>query len=165
MLSLSRSPQLQRIQIIMKKYTSKDRRAWMRHYFKSGQNISATCREFGITRVTFYKWRDRYDPERPSSPLREHSRRPHTTRTPSWNHIDLLIVAELSMDNPTFGAERLSRLVAERGWKEMSRATVGRLLAKIRERCPTSKQKDGRHNAGMHQLERDIRNAHEQLGA
>ena len=32
---------------------------WIEHYLKT-QNISKTCRYFGIYRTTFYKWYKRY---------------------------------------------------------------------------------------------------------
>ncbi|MFH1608557.1 MAG: helix-turn-helix domain-containing protein [Patescibacteria group bacterium] len=31
-------------------------------YFKQTQNVSQTCKHFGISRKTFYKWKKRYDP-------------------------------------------------------------------------------------------------------
>ncbi len=34
---------------------------WFEHYHKS-KNASLTCRYFGISRKTFYKWKKRYDP-------------------------------------------------------------------------------------------------------
>ena len=35
------------------------RQKWIEHYLKT-QNISKTCRYFGISRTTFYKWYKRY---------------------------------------------------------------------------------------------------------
>ncbi|MDA1129845.1 MAG: helix-turn-helix domain-containing protein, partial [Chloroflexi bacterium] len=60
-------------------YSSKQRRSWMAAYNET-RNISQTCREFGITRSTFYKWFERYDSDSPSKPLRSKSRKPHRTR-------------------------------------------------------------------------------------
>ena len=49
-----------------KKYANLSKNAklrvkWMDHYFKH-ENASFTCRYFGISRKTFYKWYQRYDP-------------------------------------------------------------------------------------------------------
>ena len=40
---------------------AKQRVKWFDHYRKSS-NVSQTCRYFGISRKTFYKWKARYDP-------------------------------------------------------------------------------------------------------
>lgn len=40
---------------------AKQRLKWMDYYRKRG-NVSLTCRYFGISRKTFYKWQKRYDP-------------------------------------------------------------------------------------------------------
>ena len=40
---------------------AKRRLAWMDYYFSKGKNAALTCRYFGISRKTFYKWLNRYD--------------------------------------------------------------------------------------------------------
>jgi len=51
-----------------------------------GVNMSALCREFGISRETGYKWRRRYLEVGRLQDLDEHSRRPHQSphQTPGW---------------------------------------------------------------------------------
>jgi transposase len=132
----------------MKTYKSADRRAWIRHYQESG-NISATCQHFGISRSTFYKWLQRYDPARPSKPLMPRSRRRKTNPTPRWNDDDLNILAEL--DNQTgarLGAGRLSQRLQQQYDTPYSRATVGRMLARVRKRCPLCGVRNGHHGWG-----------------
>lgn len=34
---------------------------WMDHY-RRHRNVSLTCRYFGISPQTFYRWKDRFDP-------------------------------------------------------------------------------------------------------
>ena len=42
---------------------AKVRQKWFEFYFSHNRNASLTCRHFGISRKTFYKWLDRYDSE------------------------------------------------------------------------------------------------------
>jgi transposase-like protein len=138
----------------MQHYKSADRRAWLRYYHENG-NIAATCRHFGISRTTFYKWLRRYDPDKPSKPLLSKSRRRQTKPSKSWNNDDLNILAEL--DNQT-GARLGAGRLAERLQKydmHFSRATVGRMLARIRKRCPICRGAN-RHDIGGHLLHRDL---------
>ena len=127
----------------------------MKHHQDNGGNISATCREFGISRATFYKWLKRYDPGKPSKPLRSRSRRPHATQKPTkWNRWDLVILAELDMKTGArLGAGRLSQQLKEYDI-DMSRATIRRMLAKVRWRCPTC-SRGGYHESSSHALHRD----------
>ena len=75
---LPNSPSIHTILLVME-YTSQARRSWMKHYQETG-NVSATCREFGISRDTFYRWLKRYDAARPSRPLQSRSTRPKSKR-------------------------------------------------------------------------------------
>jgi transposase len=47
---------------------------WMDHYAEHG-NARLTCRYFGISPQTFYRWKNRYDPYDLTT-LEEESRRP-----------------------------------------------------------------------------------------
>src|ERR1700751_2276401 len=44
--------------------TGQLRLVWMSHYLRHGRNAAFTCRHFGISRQTFYRWWRRYDPHR-----------------------------------------------------------------------------------------------------
>ena len=141
----------------MNEYASAERRAWARHYFENGQNAAATARHFGITRATLYRWLKRYDPSRPSRPLRSRSRRRHTTPRPKWGEMDLKIVAELDMRfRGNYGAGRLSKALSEDYEIEFSRATVGRMLVRVRRRCPICKGR-GKHEEVDHVFAHDMR--------
>ena len=50
------------------------RLAWFKRYEERG-NVSQVCREFGISRKTFYKWWPLYA-KKGLSGLKEHSKRP-----------------------------------------------------------------------------------------
>ena len=57
------------------------RLAWMDFYRSHGQNAALTCRHFGISRQTFYRWKRRYDPDRPAS-LEARGRKPRSYASP-----------------------------------------------------------------------------------
>ena len=60
---------------------ARKRLKWMDYYEQHGKNAALTCRYFGISRQTFYRWRRRYRPQRLAS-LEERSRRPRRVRQP-----------------------------------------------------------------------------------
>ena len=66
-------------------------------------NFSALCREFGITRHTGYKWRERYAAQQP---LTDQSRRPHTSPSKTPEEVEQLILA-VRTDNPGWGARTI----------------------------------------------------------
>ena len=131
------------------KYASKQRREWLTWHHEHGENISATCQEFGISRGTFYRWLERYQPDKPSKPLRDRSRRPRTKRKRTWTDLDIEIVAELNMIHPRLGAGRMAEFTQGYGLP-YSRATIGRMLASIMRRCPTCRRRGGTHEEVMH---------------
>jgi transposase len=58
------------------------RLAWM-DFHRRTKNVTHTCRHFGISRQTFYRWQRRYDPYDLTS-LEERSHRPRQCRQPTW---------------------------------------------------------------------------------
>ncbi len=61
-------------------HAAKIRLKWMDYYFSHNKNASKTCRYFGISRKTFYKWLKRYKPNYLQS-LDDKSKRPSIFRT------------------------------------------------------------------------------------
>ena len=135
-------------------HTSAERRSWIKRYQETGK-VSQVCNEFGISRPTFYKWLGRSDPDKPSNPLRSQSRRPHTKPLPKWGARELNILAQVDYEtHGRLSSMRLSERLRERG-VQVSRSTVGRMLAKIR-RCPLSGGTNRVHNAPSHPLSKEI---------
>jgi transposase len=57
---------------------------WFDHYEKHGKNARLTCRHFGISPDTFYRWKRRYDPQNLSSLEDDkRNRRPKNLRQPA----------------------------------------------------------------------------------
>ena len=131
------------------KYASKQRRDWLKWHFDKGGNVSATCRQFGISRGTLYRWLRRYDVENPSKGLRSRSTRRISKRKPTWTDLDLGIIAELNMRYPRLGAGTLAEKTQNYGLP-FSRSTVGRMLRKVIRKCPTCRNSEGRHDGQSH---------------
>ena len=55
---------------------------WFDYYAAHGRNARLTCRHFGISPQTFYRWRRRYHPGHLQT-LEGHSRRPRRVRQPT----------------------------------------------------------------------------------
>src|SRR5258708_6775033 len=55
----------------------------MLFYFFNARNAARTCRHFGISRQTFYRWKRRFDRHELST-LEGHSHRPRRVRQPTW---------------------------------------------------------------------------------
>ncbi|MGH2541622.1 MAG: hypothetical protein ACRDIB_02415, partial [Ardenticatenaceae bacterium] len=86
--------------------------------------------------------------------------RPLKTKARTWGGLELEIVAELNMKFPLLGAGKLALKLREKGL-DYSRATVGRMLAKARRRCPLCRGV-GRHDELLHILRNDLRRFREQ---
>jgi transposase InsO family protein len=110
---------------------AKRRLRWMDFYFSHGQNARLTCRYFGISPQTFYRWRRRYDPNRLES-LEDRSRRPRRLRRPTAAPELVEAVLELREANPRWGKDKLAPLLREAGW-EVSNSMVGRIMRRLRE--------------------------------
>ena len=83
---------------------AKLRLKWMDHYASHGENASLTCRYFGISRQTFYRWKGRYDP-RDLSSLESRSHVPRRRRHPTWSHELAQAVLKLREQYPRWGKE------------------------------------------------------------
>jgi putative transposase len=104
---------------------------WMDYYAEHG-NARLTCRYFGISAPTFYRWKNRYDPYDLTT-LEEESRRPHKvqqSRTPGAIESRVLKLRERY---PRWGREKLAVLL-EREGIQLSGSTVGRVMARLRVR-------------------------------
>ena len=58
------------------------RLGWFDYYRAHGNHAALTCRYFGISRQTFYRWKRRYDPD-DLKRLEDGAHRPHRRRQPT----------------------------------------------------------------------------------
>jgi len=105
---------------------------WMDYNEGHGLQVALTCRHFGISRQTFYRWRRRYDPHHLAS-LESRSHRPRQLRQATWSRELALGVLHLREQYPRWGKDKLVVLLRERGW-QVSTSMVGRILTRLKAR-------------------------------
>jgi putative transposase len=106
------------------------RLAWMDFYHRT-QNVARTCRHYGISRQTFYRWLKRYEPMDLSS-LEERSHRPHQVRRPTWSFLLERKVLTLRLQFPRWGKDKLGVLLRQQG-ERVSTSMVGRILNRLKQ--------------------------------
>lgn len=72
-------------------------------------NLSELCRRFNISRVTGYKWLDRYE-QQGQQGIQEQSRKPFTSPLRTERSIEQRII-ELRLENPAWGSKKLYKLL------------------------------------------------------
>ena len=111
---------------------ARQRLKWMDYYRGHGNNASLTCRYFGMSRKSFYKWKGRYDPLELRS-LEDRSHRPKRTRKPTWSAELAQAVLMLREAHPRWGKDKLASYMQGKGTK-VSTSMVGRILRRLKER-------------------------------
>lgn len=111
---------------------AKKRLKWFDWHRDHGENVSKTCRHFGIARQTFYRWKRRYDPFDLSS-LEDRSSRPRRVRQRTWTTAEVLAVQRLREAFSRWGKEKLAVLLLREGVK-LSASRVGRILRYLKSR-------------------------------
>ena len=105
---------------------------WITHYQTRGRNVALTCRYFGISRQTFYRWWRRYVPHDLTS-LQGRSHRPRRHRQPTWTPQLAERVLHLRRQYPRWGKDKLVVLLRREGW-QVSTSMVGRILTQLKRR-------------------------------
>lgn len=91
-----------------------------------GGNVSLTCRRFGISRPTFYRWRRRFDPRRLET-LEDRPSRPLRRRRPTWTTLEIEAVRAVRKRHPRWGKDKLA-VMLEREGLYLAVSRVGRIL-------------------------------------
>lgn len=97
------------------------------HYAEHHYSISETCRQFGISRSTFHRWMDRFDPENLGS-LADKSHEPLTARQSAIDPQVIELVRRYRMRYPQMGKERIAELLLAEHGAEISASSVGRVI-------------------------------------
>lgn len=113
-------------------HQAKQRLRWMEYYESHGHNAALTCRYFGISRQSLYRWRRRYD-RWDLSTLEERSRRPRRLRRPTWSRELSKKVLKLREQYPRWGKDKLVVLLSREG-VAVSVSMVGRILTELKRR-------------------------------
>lgn len=104
---------------------------WFDYYERCG-NARKTCRYFGISAQTFYRWKARFDPYNLKT-LEEESRRPHMVRQPETSVRVIERIMALREEHPRWSRDKLAVLLEREGIK-VSGSTVGRVMARLKAR-------------------------------
>lgn len=105
---------------------------WMLFYYFNGRNALRTCRHFGISRQTFYRWKRRFD-RHDLTTLEELSHRPHQVRKPTWAAELAERVLSLRKQYSRWGKDKLVVLL-RREKRSVSISMIGRILADLKRR-------------------------------
>ena len=111
---------------------ARQRLKWFDYYNSHHRNARLTCRHFGISPQTFYRWKERYDPKYIGS-LEDLPHRPKHLRQPTYSVELIEAVLRLREEYPRWGKDKLVILLRRQGFTS-SASTVGRILKKLRER-------------------------------
>lgn len=105
---------------------------WMEYYLAHRRNARLTCRHFGISPATFYRWWHRYDPRRVASLEDDRrTRRPRRVRQPQTPPALVARIRAVREQYPRWGKAKLAVLLRREGWT-VSASTVGRTLTRLR---------------------------------
>jgi len=105
---------------------------WFDYYDGVGRNARKTCRHFGISPDTFYRWKKRYRPDDLKT-LEERSRCPKRVRRPTWTTEIVQAILELREQYPRWGKDKLTVLLEGKGIN-VSVSMVGRIIRYLKNR-------------------------------
>lgn len=105
---------------------------WLEWHAVHGGNVSLTCRHFGISRPTFYRWQARYSAVTLAG-LENRRCRPRRVRSPSWTTELVEAVLQLRTQFPRWGKDKLVVMLRRQG-RVVSTSMVGRILRSLRDR-------------------------------
>ena len=128
---VSQAPRLVRLNRTLSRAASQHL-AWRDYYRAQGANAALTCRYFGISRQTFYRWHRRYEPQDLTT-LEPRSHRPQRVRQPTWTPALTQAVLRLREQYPRWGKDKLVVLLHREGWT-VSTSMVGRILTSVKRR-------------------------------
>ena len=111
----------------------KQKLEWFDYYEKQGKNARLTCRHFGISPDTFYRWKRRYKANNHLSLVdNKKNRRPKRLREPATPLRVVNRIRELKEKYPTWGRNKLWILFKNEGIC-VSAATIGRVINRLQK--------------------------------
>ncbi len=110
---------------------AKQRAKWFDFYRAHDRNARLTCRRFGISPQTFYRWRRRFDPNDLST-LEDRAKRPRHLRQPTASPDLVTSVKSIREAWPRWGKEKIAALLRDQG-ETISTSMVGRILKRLKE--------------------------------
>ena len=123
--------QLAHLEVVLSK-EARLRLSWFEFYEAHQNNGRLTCRHFGISPQTFYRWLKRYDPKHPKT-LESRSQRPHRVRQPTYSVEQIEAVRQVRESYPRWGKDKLAVVLQRRGMI-LSVSMVGRIISYLKKR-------------------------------
>jgi putative transposase len=105
---------------------------WFDYYHSHGGNARLTCRYFGISPQTFYRWKRRYNPKNLHS-VEDRSHRPKRLRQPTYTGQQVEAVLKLRESYPRWGKDKI-KVLLEKQSINMSVSMVGRIIHWLKAR-------------------------------
>src|SRR5215468_11907382 len=99
----------------------------LRHASEVTKNIARTCRHFGISRVAFYRWQQRYE-EHGEAGLYDRPRTPH--RSPRATPREVVSKILYLRQNYHFGPSKIAHYLRRFHQVSVAGATVHRILGR-----------------------------------
>lgn len=122
---------------------AKQRVKWF-DYHRRYNNVSKTCRYFGISRKTFHKWKKRYSAYYLPT-LENKSRKPHRFRQSKVPREHVALVKRLRTKYPYYSKCKLAVIVKRDHAITLSPSTIGRIIKKhnlfFRPKYPSKKKR------------------------
>lgn len=105
---------------------------WFDYYENCGKNARLTCRHFGISPDTFYRWKKRYDPNNPLSLVDDKkTRRPKRLRQPTTPPPIVDRIRDLKKAYPAWSGNKLSAQLRNEG-VSITATTVRRIINRLK---------------------------------
>ena len=101
-------------------------------FYNRCEDARLTCRHFGISPQTFYRWKNRFDPYDLTT-LEASSRRPRRVRKPLTPAPVQDRILEFRTKYPRWGKDKLVVLLRKEGI-QVSTSTVGRVMKRLKDR-------------------------------
>src|SRR4030042_1240399 len=105
---------------------------WFDYYHSHGGNARLTCRYFGISPQTFYRWKRPYNPKNLRSG-EDRSHRPKRLRQPTYTGQQVEAVLKLRESYPRWGKDKI-KVLLEKQSINMSVSMVGRVIHSLKPR-------------------------------
>jgi putative transposase len=112
---------------------ARQRLKWMDWYEVHGRNARLTCRHFGISPDTFYRWKKRYEPMYPQS-LENRNSRPRRVRQPETPKEVVERIRELRQKYPKWSKYKIAEILKRDYGITISPSTVGRNIKRLKDR-------------------------------
>lgn len=102
---------------------------WFLYAREHDDNVSLTCRHFGISRSTFLRWASRFSATDLST-LEDNSRRPKTVRQSDVDPATVEIIRSIRQAEPKLGKESIALRLKTVHGITLSASTVGRIITR-----------------------------------